>query len=430
MVSRQDNVSDFFAGLFGQPSSISVAGPPVGVADSCLRSTVAALKTGGEERSHIADMLDDATLALAVAEGGERKCDASLAVLARHVPAVRDGIGKVRTELADAIRHTGWRLAQLQVVAADPGEAKPTRRLRRGEIVEVLASAIAQLKAYEVAAFCDRLGLPPHPEPNADPYRSKAVYTRARLASVEAAELVSTARQVLDELDDPALQEMVDRYRPVSRDGVVKNLIFGSTSKPDLVLTDALSNEVALVNVEEALIYDDGIPDEGLSWERLVCALLPREAAENKIAAARQLYRRLLSCLGSEPERLFFAAYAQTQYGRFGLDQPALVPQVWLHYDPRSRRQRGDAPVLTRQRMDFLLLGPGGRRVVCEIDGRTHYTDDAGAPSPLRYAEMVREDRELRLRGYEVFRFGAAELADEAAAVAVVEEFVARLFER
>lgn len=29
-----------------------------------------------------------------------------------------------------------------------------------------------------------------------------------------------------------------------------------------------------------------------------------------------------------------------------------------------------------------------------------------------RYAELVAEDRELRLHGYEVYRFGAAELVD------------------
>jgi hypothetical protein len=65
----------------------------------------------------------------------------------------------------------------------------------------------------------------------------------------------------------------------------------------------------------------------------------------------------------------------------------------------------------------------GGRRVVLQVDGKTHYTDDAGDPSPRRYAEMVRDDRELRLRGYEVYRFGGAELPDDAAAVALVGEF-------
>jgi very-short-patch-repair endonuclease len=59
--------------------------------------------------------------------------------------------------------------------------------------------------------------------------------------------------------------------------------------------------------------------------------------------------------------------------------------------------------------MDFLFLLGGRRRIVIEVDGRQHYADGAQA-SPQRYAEMVAEDRRLRLDGYEVYRFGGAEL--------------------
>ncbi|MCP2170092.1 hypothetical protein LX83_006980 [Goodfellowiella coeruleoviolacea] len=56
--------------------------------------------------------------------------------------------------------------------------------------------------------------------------------------------------------------------------------------------------------------------------------------------------------------------------------------------------------------MDFLLLRLNRARVVIECDGVQHYANDNGSASPRRYAEMVAEDRELRLRGYEVHRFG------------------------
>jgi very-short-patch-repair endonuclease len=58
--------------------------------------------------------------------------------------------------------------------------------------------------------------------------------------------------------------------------------------------------------------------------------------------------------------------------------------------------------------MDFLLLMRNQRRLVIEIDGKQHYTDGDRA-SPPRYAEMMIEDRELRMAGYEVFRFGGYE---------------------
>ncbi|MDQ7995086.1 MAG: hypothetical protein AAGC76_04440 [Luteibacter sp.] len=60
--------------------------------------------------------------------------------------------------------------------------------------------------------------------------------------------------------------------------------------------------------------------------------------------------------------------------------------------------------------MDFLLLLPQGVRVVIEVDGKHHYADRAGGADVQRYAQMVRGDCELKLAGYEVFRFGAAEL--------------------
>jgi hypothetical protein len=61
--------------------------------------------------------------------------------------------------------------------------------------------------------------------------------------------------------------------------------------------------------------------------------------------------------------------------------------------------------------MDFLLLLPGGVRVVLEVDGKTHYADDDGHAAPGRYATMVKADRELKLSGYELYRFGAVELS-------------------
>lgn len=58
-----------------------------------------------------------------------------------------------------------------------------------------------------------------------------------------------------------------------------QELIFGSSRKPGLVLTDALSSDLGLVNKEETVPYDTGIPEEGLSWCALVTDLLPQHAA-------------------------------------------------------------------------------------------------------------------------------------------------------
>jgi very-short-patch-repair endonuclease len=78
--------------------------------------------------------------------------------------------------------------------------------------------------------------------------------------------------------------------------------------------------------------------------------------------------------------------------------------------------------------MDFLLLLPNAQRVVLEVDGSQHFSKE-GAPSLTLYAEMVSADRELRLAGYEVYRFGANELVG-AQAVATIERFFNGLWTR
>ena len=127
-------------------------------------------------------------------------------------------------------------------------------------------------------------------------------------------------------------------------------------------------------------------------------------------AGEESLYRRLIASLGSEAEKVLFRSYYGTYRSAYGWDLPALLPQVYLHYDPYTARMRRDMKVLARQRMDFLLLFSPQERVVLEVDGQQHYSQD-GRPSPRLYAEMAAADRELRLLGYEVFRFGGYELS-------------------
>jgi very-short-patch-repair endonuclease len=80
--------------------------------------------------------------------------------------------------------------------------------------------------------------------------------------------------------------------------------------------------------------------------------------------------------------------------------------------------------------MDFLLLVSNRGRIVIEVDGRQHYSDDEGRASPDRYAEMVKEDRSLRLAGYEVYRFGAKELMGGEASRSLVRQFFTSLLEK
>lgn len=77
---------------------------------------------------------------------------------------------------------------------------------------------------------------------------------------------------------------------------------------------------------------------------------------------------------------------------------------------------------LPRQRMDFLLLLPGRQRIVLEVDGKHHFSEN-DHPSLKVYADMASADRESRLAGYEVYRFGANELVGDGAEPRIVDFF-------
>lgn len=205
--------------------------------------------------------------------------------------------------------------------------------------------------------------------------------------------------------------------------GPMKNVIFASVgAKPELVFRDAVNNDVEIVrNADKVLVYDRPLPTSGmLLWRDLQSWWQETHGIEDAAAAKEQLYRRLLQSVRATNSPGEFAVF-RGYYERYGMSLrdklPALLPQVYLHYDPYTRRERGDEQFLVRQRMDFLLMLDYGIRIVIEIDGRRHYAAPATgaqgyAADPSRYAEMVAEDRRLRLAGYEVYRFGAVEFAD------------------
>jgi very-short-patch-repair endonuclease len=221
-------------------------------------------------------------------------------------------------------------------------------------------------------------------------------------------------------------------------DGRPKNLIFASTGpKPELGFKDAINNDVVILRgAESCLVYDESLSDDGLRWVELVAWWAAKQGKAPTPEVRRELGRRLRAAAASPPEGFLFDAYFRVFSPRLGDRLPALVPQVYLHFDPATAaalRQRGEERRFLTQRMDFLLLLPHRVRVVLEVDGRQHYADgdaEGAKASPARYAQTVRGDRDLRLDGYEVYRFGGQELYTKELADATVEAFFVRLFQR
>lgn len=209
-----------------------------------------------------------------------------------------------------------------------------------------------------------------------------------------------------------------------------RTVIFGSALKPDLRISDAVDNEIEVVDARGNLSYDDPIGPLGLRWQDLQAWWQARNPHLSSDEAKAELYKRLRDSLPdtSPPQRRLFELYYRINRHRIP-SLPALLPEVWMHWDHKTVQSRG-VRALLGQRMDFLMLAPNYQRIVLEVDGASHYTDQRGRPSPTSYAHNTRLDRDLQLRGYSVYRFGAAELSSGQDATTLLTEFFGDLFDK
>ncbi|CAL9327796.1 hypothetical protein SUDANB106_00009 [Streptomyces sp. enrichment culture] len=258
---------------------------------------------------------------------------------------------------------------------------------------------------------------------------------QARRDCVE--QILGPTRDALEDLQELEYEQRFSK----GPSGSFKNLIFAADGvKPEIVLRDAVNNDVELVrNADSCLVFTDPLPPHGLTWRQMVAWWTKNhQPGADEKSAADALYRRLYRSLDSVPEQLVMRTYCARYAEEGGFDLPALIPQVYLHYDPYTRRSGKQSGALYRQRMDFLLLAPDRSRIVIEVDGVQHYgrknpPDEHGkvtwAAVPRLYAEMVAEDRRLRLAGYEIYRFGGYELTAPGGR-RLLEEFFTELLTR
>ncbi|MGW4287389.1 hypothetical protein ACWEIK_10685 [Streptomyces sp. NPDC004673] len=221
--------------------------------------------------------------------------------------------------------------------------------------------------------------------------------------------LLGPTREALEDLLEAEYEQ---RFKKGPR-GSFKNLIFAAVGpKPQVVLRDAVSNEVEIVrNAENCLVCKDRLPAQGLTWRQMVTWWQTHHMPDaGEPEAADTLYRRLYRSLDFLLEQTVLRTYCARYAEPDGFD---------LHYDLYARKSGGHSGALHRERMDFLLLAPDRSRLVIEVDGAHPYgiKNPTGAdgrttytPSPRLYSEMVAEDRRLRLAGYESYRFGGWEL--------------------
>ena len=156
----------------------------------------------------------------------------------------------------------------------------------------------------------------------------------------------------------------------------IRQILFAANGpKPEIVVSDALANDIRVVKDEEfCLSYNAEIHiDTGLLWSDLVAWWAGSDGVAQQDDAERTLYKRLRASLGSEVEHVLFKNYFKLLREAYGPRLPALLPQVYLHYDPYTLRERAGVKRLPRERMDFLILLPFRKYVVLEVDGQQHY---------------------------------------------------------
>jgi very-short-patch-repair endonuclease len=301
---------------------------------------------------------------------------------------------------------------------------KPPLRDLQDAIAETIAG---EEKAYDIVHMCKYFGL--QTEDRGDPWTSKRIYVLSLVKDKSEDVLIDLATKVIDRYQSDNLKNVLSRFiGGVS--GEIKNIIFAANGpKPDLVLTDAVHNTVDIVaNAEYCLVYDKPITSKGLLWNDLVSWWKEKSGPVDD-QAARNLYFRLKASLGSKVEELLFLTYYREFMTKLGEKLPALVPQVYLHYDPKTLKELQGKRRIPRERMDFLMLFSDTSRIVLEVDGKHHYAKGDVA-SPQEYARMVAEDRKLRLRGYEVYRFGGFELTELDTGRATLKNFFTLLFHK
>lgn len=176
----------------------------------------------------------------------------------------------------------------------------------------------------------------------------------------------------------------------------IRFLIFGAAkTKPDIIVKDVLDGNLKVLNDNDVLVYDDEIK-ESLTYANFKIWWSKNKAKYSWYNPNSQMNKM----------ELRVQEYYKQHYGDDMF--PVLIPQVYLHYDPKDKEARQKYKYnenLIFQRMDFLILYKN-RRIIIEIDGETHTPEN----SLERYSKQLEYDRTMKFLGYDVFRLGGYEL--------------------
>jgi hypothetical protein len=174
--------------------------------------------------------------------------------------------------------------------------------------------------------------------------------------------------------------------------------------KPDLVLSDAVRNTTKITSAEFCLVYDRPLQAGGLSSADLVswwagthasaCASERDVANDLHALLARSLDRGRDPSAGRGPELVMFQTYTEL-LKHHGFALPALIPQVYLHYDPYSRTSRRVPGPL----QDLLLTPPRNPAQFPAAEHRSSHDPTAAGDFGLA-EEAIKQDALVNALGW------------------------------
>lgn len=283
-------------------------------------------------------------------------------------------------------------------------------------VADTCAEILYVRSANDIAQWCDRLEMGPS---NKEPFSSKRSYVRDRVLNTPPSKLAVVVENVLREFQphadgkgkEPPTEGWLRAWEAL-REAVgideIQTIVFASRGKPDLVLHDVPNSQIADAK-GAALIWRTRITEKGLTVADMLDWWRSNHRADDS------LYRRFSECCQNNDERSVLDFYYRTVVKMDeNSELPALLPQVWLSYDPLTREQRYGKPALDRQRLDFLMYVPGRRKVIIEVDGIYHISKGTGQACLETYSKGLAADRGLMAKGYTIYRFGANEIQEDA----------------
>jgi hypothetical protein len=180
----------------------------------------------------------------------------------RRRACVQPNVGALQDNAGMSFDVSTW--GEATASGAPMPSARVTVRVM-GEAVEESLMSFTRVKLEEILP--DDLQLPPPADPLED-YPTKRTLIGAFISGRSLPGLAELAERIIETLGpDPTLEGLVTRYRDGGGGvaGPVKNLIFAADGpKPELVLRDAINNQIEIVaNAEHCVVYDRPVAADG-----------------------------------------------------------------------------------------------------------------------------------------------------------------------